>query len=306
MDMKKLDLIQKETHGTFDFPIAYYLFTPDNHLTNSTLHLHKEVEIIRVTTGELSIFLNNVEFRVTKGDSFIIADAVMHQLVSHEATYEAVFFDPSFLMKKNCICSKQIGKMINFRSITPALPNDQWEINTALAKLFREMKEKSTGFELATLSALFYLWSEIFRHDLMEDKKTLFHKKEEIFDKFSNVLAYIEETYMNPISLEDMAVITGFTTKYFCKFFRFMTGHSPIDFVNKYRIEIACEYLINSDYHITDITSLCGFNDISYFIKTFRKYQGCAPRSWQRKWLKNTKTGVTPALAFRNYQSKHE
>ena len=67
------------------------------------------------------------------------------------------------------------------------------------------------------------------------------------------------------------------TPKYFCRFFLEMTHRTPIDYLNYQRIEHACYQLVTTDASITDIAYSCGFNDLSYFIKTFKKYKGITP-----------------------------
>ena len=49
------------------------------------------------------------------------------------------------------------------------------------------------------------------------------------------------------------------------------TGKTPVEYLNGYRIEKASQLLLNSDQSVTEIAFSCGFNDLSYFIKTFKK-----------------------------------
>ena len=44
---------------------------------------------------------------------------------------------------------------------------------------------------------------------------------------------------------------------------------------------MACKKITNSDASITDIAYSCGFNDLSYFIKTFKKIKGITPRKYK-------------------------
>lgn len=62
-----------------------------------------------------------------------------------------------------------------------------------------------------------------------------------------------------------------------------MTHKSPMNYLNFYRIERACFQLLNSDASIIEIAMNCGFNDLSYFIKTFRKYKGITPAKYRKQ-----------------------
>ena len=298
--MKGLDIMKSELCNTLDFPVSYQVFTPADSEVPWTAEMHREIEIVRLLKGEMTVKLYDEKIRLKRGDVFFICDTALHQLLPERASFEQLLFDPHFLLKDNCICSKQIYTLLNFRRILPLLPLQITPLHQVVQGLFAGLAQREVGYELLCKSLLYQFFYLIYQHGIYLDKPVVFHKKDEVFEKFKKVLEVIETKYMQGISLEELAGVAGFTPKYFCKFFRFMTGYSPIDFLNQYRIEIACEYLLGSDYHISDIAGLCGFNDISYFIKTFRKYNQMAPRQWQREWMRNKKTGHVPALSFRS------
>ena len=70
--------------------------------------------------------------------------------------------------------------------------------------------------------------------------------------------------------------------QYFCTFFKQMTDKTPFAYVNAYRIERACRKLLGTDLSVTEIAYSCGFNDLSYFIKTFKAEKGMTPRAFRR------------------------
>ena len=61
-----------------------------------------------------------------------------------------------------------------------------------------------------------------------------------------------------------------------------MTRKSPVEYLNTYRVEKAARKLITSDISVTDVAFACGFNDLSYFIKTFKAYKGVTPAKFRR------------------------
>ena len=67
--------------------------------------------------------------------------------------------------------------------------------------------------------------------------------------------------------------------KYFCRFFSEMTHQTPMDYLNRQRIEQSCYELSTTDDSITEIAYRNGFNDLSYFIRTFKKYKGITPEN---------------------------
>ena len=298
--MKKLSLLKTFQYESFDFPISFKQITPSHPDYQMPLQLHPELEIIRILEGQLFLEINAQEILAKPGDLVFISDAALHQGTPHLCTYESLIFSPQLFSNPNNSCTKQIYNLLNFKSIIQALPRDIAELNQGAHLLFKTMAEKKEGYELITQACLYHIFGIILEHNLYQEKPTVFYKTDEIFEKFQRVLTYIESHYMQAISLENLAKTTGFTPKYFCKFFRFMTGISPIDYVNKYRVERACELLLNSDLHVSDVSLHCGFNDISYFIRTFKKHHhSMTPRQWQQKYTACKETGIYPGLSFR-------
>ena len=60
-----------------------------------------------------------------------------------------------------------------------------------------------------------------------------------------------------------------------------MTGRTPMEHLNLYRIETAGELLLSTDRPVGEIAGLCGFDDASYFAKLFRRHMGCSPRRYR-------------------------
>ena len=84
--------------------------------------------------------------------------------------------------------------------------------------------------------------------------------------------------------LNDLAQAANLTPNYFCRFFQKVTHRSPIDYLNRYRIEMASIQLMKTTNSITDIAFSCGFNDLSYFIKLFHRYKGMAPLKYRQTY----------------------
>ena len=62
-----------------------------------------------------------------------------------------------------------------------------------------------------------------------------------------------------------------------------MSHETTVDYLNRQRIEEACLQLAATDDSITEIAYRNGFNDLSYFIRTFKKYKGMTPGKYKRR-----------------------
>ena len=101
--------------------------------------------------------------------------------------------------------------------------------------------------------------------------------------QLKQVLEFIEKNYANPITLQELSASVSMSPKYFCRFFSEMTHQTPVDYLNRQRIEEACLQLAATDDSITEIAYRNGFNDLSYFIRTFKKYKGMTTGKYKRR-----------------------
>lgn len=279
--MKYLDYKEARQHGTLDFPIAYYYIESSHPRYNMAYHWHTEYEIIRVICGELFMTLNGRELKVKEGDIIFIHGGILHGGTPIDCIYECIVFDLKSLLKENSICTKHIQAIISHTyEINTILPTDIEELKTICNYLFESLAKRKKGYEFITQGSLFHLLGIILEYHLYSTPSESTHRNQQRINQFKNVLSLIEDKYSETLTLNDLSKAAGMTPKYFCRFFREMTQRSPIDYLNYYRIECSCTQLIATHATITEVALNCGFNDISYFTKTFKKYRGITPKQY--------------------------
>ena len=280
--MKYLDYKEKREQGTFNFPIAYYHQTPLSPRYYMTYHWHTQCEIMRIISGSFHLMLDNETTVYNAGDVIFITDGVLHGGTPDNCVYECIVFDLGMLMKDNHACATIIQSIMNHKiKITPHISSKSDNILPIVQNLCHSLSEKKFGYEFMTQGYLYQLLGEILEHKLYEETVSDMGASERL-DSIKKVLSYISENYSSNITLEALARIAGMNPKYFCRYFRGVTERTPIDYLNYYRIESACEMLSTKDISIKEAAISCGFNDESYFIKTFHKYKGVTPKQFTK------------------------
>ena len=278
--MKYIEYKEQRTQGTFNFPIAYYHVTPRSPRYIMQLHWHTEYEIIRILSGELELSLNDDIKTYKKGDVIFVTDGVLHGGTPNDCVYECIVFDLKILLKDNHACTKTIQDIINHRiTVNSLLTENNEKILPVVKNLFHALSRKKVAYEFMTQGYLYQLLGIIVQEHLYSEQ-ALGDIPPERLEPIKNVLEYIEKNYSNNISLDQLAREAGMNPKYFCRYFKGMTGRTPVDYLNYYRIECACEMLSTKDISIKEVAISCGFNDESYFIKTFHKYKGITPKQF--------------------------
>ena len=75
---------------------------------------------------------------------------------------------------------------------------------------------------------------------------------------------------MEQIALDDIADKVYMTPQSFCRFFKENTGNTAFNFIREFRINKACQLLINTDQKISQICYSTGFNSVSTFNRIFK------------------------------------
>lgn len=97
------------------------------------------------------------------------------------------------------------------------------------------------------------------------------------------VLDYIKEHIDEPISIDTLTDIASMSKAAFFRVFKESLDISPIDYINRERIEVAKNRLVDISKSVTDICYELGYNHMTYFIRVFKKYEGITPKQFQIK-----------------------
>ncbi|MCR5590985.1 MAG: AraC family transcriptional regulator, partial [Lachnospiraceae bacterium] len=248
--MKYIDYKEKRKQGTFNFPLAYYHQTPLSPRYYMPYHWHTHYEIMRIISGAFHLTLDNETVTYHPGDVIFISGGVLHGGEPENCIYDCIVFDLDMLMKDNHACANTIQSIMDGRIKINTLISEKCDKILPIAKsLSLVLSEKKTGYEFMTQGYLYLLLGTIVEEKLYEesvyDSTTI-----ERLNCIKNVIDFISDNYSDSISLGRLARIAGMNPKYFCRYFRSMTGRTPIDYLNYYRVECACEMLSTKNISI--------------------------------------------------------
>ncbi|PWV98059.1 AraC-like DNA-binding protein [Hoeflea marina] len=104
----------------------------------------------------------------------------------------------------------------------------------------------------------------------------------------NEALAYISGHLTEPFSESDLADLAGLSPSSFSRSFRRHTGMALVEYVNRLRINLACQLLMNrGEMAITEICFSAGFNNISNFNRRFLAQKGMSPSRFRSLLRKN-------------------
>lgn len=275
------ELIQR---GTADFPIELYCVDKNDSRYEMASHWHLEIELIRVMSGRLDVRLNNNTYIAEAGDLIFVNSTVVHGAAPTDCKYECIVFDLKFLSVFCDGCRYFFDGILNGEyTVTECIKKSDGCVYDALNSVFDMLKNKSSGYKFKVIGELYRLFGEIVDSHMYSHivEGTEFAPDRNML-KLKAVLKFMRDNFDKQITLDDMASSAMMSPKYFCYFFKEMTRNTPVEYLNNYRIEKASRMLVNTDMSVTDIAFSCGFNDLSYFIKTFKQHKGITPAKFRK------------------------
>jgi len=247
-------------------------------------HYHEHYEIYFLLSGNRKYFINHSIYNVTKGDIITIENNVLHKTIAVSSdVHERIVlnFTPEFIMP--VLNDEYKITLLNcFKEHKFSIPPNKRDY---VLFLFTRMNEEfQNNCEFSYDIIRHYLFELlVFLNKCSQANKELTVKLNISEERIRNAAKYICDNYNKRITLQDAANIAFMSPTYFSKKFRKTTGFRFTEYLNNIRIIEACKLLTTTNYSITDIAFMCGFNDSNYFGEVFRKMKKTSPTNYRIK-----------------------
>lgn len=284
-DQQGRELIE---HGTPLFPVACY----HDNISESDVpwHWHDELEVLVIESGTACVSVNGTDHIVKQGDGFFINAGALHGVwpEGEETCFlRSVVFHPRLVggSVDSIIWQKYLEPLLSdpCRSCVHFDNVQEWEgtASAAIQTAWQSYVSEAAGFEFEVrewLSRLIFLLAK--NCPAIEKKPS--EKTLRDGARIKVMLQYIQEHYGGELTLAKIAESANLSENECLRCFRSMTGCTPIKYVKQVRIQKAAELLLSTNRKISDIGAECGFQEMSYFAKTFRELKGCTPGDFRK------------------------
>lgn len=115
--------------------------------------------------------------------------------------------------------------------------------------------------------------------------KIRMEKSTSSYQSIHRVIKYIDIHYKDNLSLNFVSSMAAVNSAYFCELFKKITGVTFVEYITKLRIEKAKSIIENkgTDFHITALADIVGYEDSDYFRRVFRKHTGMSPNQYKKR-----------------------
>lgn len=277
--------------GTKEF-VEYYNNTShriwlNTQTENYDSHWHEAMEIIMPVESYYDIYTNDEHYHILPGNIAIIPPGELHSLTAPSHGQRFIFLlDISSISKLKGYVGIQTlfaKPLVLTPEEYPLIFDDIYDLLIQIRNVYFENGEYA---ELAIQSLILNMFIKIGENHNNTDElfpNVRFSKQKEYVQKFNQLLKYIDDHYMEELTLDSIAYMAGFSKYHFSRLFKQYTDFTFCDYLNYRRIKAATELLAHPNYSITEIALNSGFPSISTFNRLFKQTIGYTPREYRNK-----------------------
>lgn len=260
-----------EPHIMHD-PLIPFIFHTDVRRGGEKFHpnWHTNIEMLLCLTGRGTVNLESVEIVFKPGDVVVINSNVLHSIYTDSMIeYDCLIVDRDFC-RSNGIDTDNVVFQEKMR-------------DESLNQLFCAVKQvflpktalnyRAAKIRCAVLMLLICL-SE--KYTLTERNNVSAMRMSGGTERVKRAMVYIRQNMRQALSLEEISAAVGISKYYFTREFRRVTGQTVFEYINVVRCKEA-KRLIAEGMTVSEAARTCGFENLSYFSRTYKKCIGELP-----------------------------
>ncbi len=283
--------LEKKFHADPSFPYNTYICSIPLDFSEVSMHWHSYMEIIYIKKGKGYVNVNFQSHYVEGGDIIMVLPGEIHGISQYEnqtMEYENIIFSIEMLMSKyaDALDNEFFVPLLSHKLCLPTLICDDapfyHELSECLNRADRICKTFSKGYQLAIKSYLTEFFYILYAQasDSENQKKAAVSERD--LDRIKEILGYIQNHYKETITIDEISSACGLSASHFMRFFKNSMGTSFINYLNDYRLNVASRMLLSSEDSILVIATDCGFDNLSYFNRLFKKKYGQTPSIYRK------------------------
>lgn len=262
----------------------------DHEYSMVTRHFHDTYEFYYLSEGERYYFIDKETYLVKKGDVVLVKPNQIHKTSMAGSSYHnRTLLQIRSDMLNPFLQANGLDQLEEFYascdSIIPVSEEDQRTIEALLLQIKEEIDGKQKHYELLIQMKLAELLVVLSRY---RARKAFYQQSQKVqtvkHQKVHEVADYLLSHPETEESLDELAKRFYISKSYLSRIFKEVTSFTVNEYININRVKKAQKLLAHSDYSVTEIAGMLGFESITYFERVFRKYVDAAPLSYRKRF----------------------
>lgn len=247
------------------------------------LHCHPEIELFYCTYGEYDISIDQTTYRLRQGDLVIIGSMIPHELPESNLSLKS----KSLVIEVGPVMLGKSFQQLSSHTFSQPIYSLRQAPYRELYALLQETdfyRENPSPFSnLIIRGNIYKIFAYILKEFTVQSDNTHRFKKALSSVMIENALEHIYHNYTQPLLVENVADLCGYSKSNFCKIFKQITGKTFHTVLNDHRIKVACVLLQETQLSVENIAAQVGFSDSKSFCRSFKSTLGTTPSSYRKQ-----------------------
>ena len=221
-------------------------------------------ELIFKLSGESTVFFNGKQLDVKKDTIRFLPQGEIHEYIVKRKEHGEcidIFFNTDIPVTNEAFVLKL---------------NQSEKIKSLFKKIFSVWVAKGDGYYFECVSIIYKIFAELQKKNYIPESQ---------FNSIKPAIDYIEKHFLDKkITAEELTLCCTISYPYIKKLFIKKFGVPPIKYSIQLKINYACDLLKSELYTISQISEICGYNDIYFFSRQFKEYMGLSPTDFINKY----------------------
>ena len=279
--MKKIKEELSEQRISFPFS-DFKILVSDSKVRVNDKAFHEEIEIKYFYEGVSTLIIDKDIIVANPGDITIVNPFEIHANVDigrSNAKYLSIILNLDFLKELNPNgLDLRKAFVSSGKKLYNHIANNQ-RLQSIILQVNEEIKGEKENYRLVVYALITELFALLLR-DYINNEKVLnkAEKHTKRADLISPALTKIFEDFDKKITVKELADLCSVSEYHFLRTFKKETGFTAIQYIINYRISLAETLLKTTENTIEEIAYACGFDDVSYFYRCYKKIKGVSPK----------------------------
>ena len=279
------ELKENKPHGTKDDPFSTYHIENAGRSFQIPVHWHDEFEIIYVRSGFLTVSISGESYIGKTGEAFVVSPGNLHLMGSQTGTvdYYTFLFPLKYIsFRTDDMLDEKLLEPLNsgHLMICPRVKDTAKELCEQLIEIYEAKKDESESkittqvrAKIILLQFILEMWKKGFVIENDTSGRNTVEKE---------MVSYIQQNFTGKISLKEFVEQFHLSEKYISRYFKEHFHITLSQYVTYLRLEHAKQLLQDTDIPVTDVAMQSGYQNVSYFIRSFQKAYAVSPLKYRK------------------------
>jgi len=270
---------------------SFFIGIFQDHIEKTTWHYHQEFELSFITEGSGKRIVGDSVESFHPGDLIFIGPRIPHVWISGEMArtqHSGRTLESVYLLFNQVILPLGLTSLPEFKHVKRAIQLSErgmlikGDTLNQVSNIMLQLPYQGRMKRLMLFYEILHIIGTSESFTLLASEGYVKSKFETSNTRVNNIHEFLMNNYREEINLEEIAELVHLAPASVCRFFKSATGQTLFNYLNKIKVDYACNLLMNTDLNIVDISFDCGFNNLSHFNKQFKQITGKTPSQYRK------------------------